>query len=216
MRWLPDRLERRARALEAGRAGRHPDELRRPRQGRRRTRGGDRRRRDDQRRKRRRGRGARSSPARSLAPGPKLAVRVNPPFAIEDGRGDDGRAGSPFGVDAERAAALVQGIVAAGVDWRGLHIYAAAQASIGGRSDRNPQSDRRCAGEMPTRSACRCPSSTSAAASVSPYFDGEEPLNVDRLADGLAEALRRVPNCSRKRGSRSSSALARLPKPGSI
>src|SRR6476646_1431816 len=59
---------------------------------------------------------------------PKLAVRVNPPFAIENGGVTMGARPSPFGVDAERVPALVQGLIEAGVDWRGLHIFAAAQS----------------------------------------------------------------------------------------
>src|SRR3954468_17276841 len=59
---------------------------------------------------------------------PKLAVRVNPPFSIENGRVSMGAHPSPFGVDAERVPALVEGLIEAGVDWRGLHIFAAAQS----------------------------------------------------------------------------------------
>src|SRR6478672_3395975 len=58
---------------------------------------------------------------------PKLAVRVNPPFSIEGGKISLGARPSPFGVDAERAPALVQGLIEAGVDWRGLHMFAGAQ-----------------------------------------------------------------------------------------
>jgi diaminopimelate decarboxylase len=58
---------------------------------------------------------------------PKLAVRVNPPFGIENGKVTMGACASPFGVDAARVPALVQGLLEAGVDWRGLHIFAGAQ-----------------------------------------------------------------------------------------
>ena len=37
---------------------------------------------------------------------------------------------SPFGVDAERVPALVQGLIEAGVDWRGLHISPPPNASM--------------------------------------------------------------------------------------
>src|SRR3954454_18098089 len=58
---------------------------------------------------------------------PKLAVRVTPPFSIEGGKLTLGAKPTPFGVDAERCPALIQGLIEAGVDWRGLHIFAAAQ-----------------------------------------------------------------------------------------
>ncbi|MEO5973018.1 MAG: pyridoxal-dependent decarboxylase, exosortase A system-associated, partial [Sphingomicrobium sp.] len=58
---------------------------------------------------------------------PRLAVRVNPPFAIRGAGMKMGGAASQFGLDHERAAALVRELVAAGADWRGLHIYAGSQ-----------------------------------------------------------------------------------------
>src|SRR3546814_4616669 len=38
-----------------------------------------------------------------------------------------GRA-SPFGVDADRAGALVRRLIDSGADWRGFHIFAGSQA----------------------------------------------------------------------------------------
>ena len=58
---------------------------------------------------------------------PRISVRVTPPFAIEDGRVTIGSRPSPFGVDAERVPAIVLGLIEAGVDWRGLHMFAGAQ-----------------------------------------------------------------------------------------
>ena len=58
---------------------------------------------------------------------PKISVRVTPPFAIENGKVSIGSRPSPFGVDAERVPALVHGLLEAGVDWRGLHMFAGAQ-----------------------------------------------------------------------------------------
>ena len=58
---------------------------------------------------------------------PRISVRVTPPFAIEDGRVTIGSRPSPFGVDAERVPALVLGLIEAGVDWRGLHMFGGAQ-----------------------------------------------------------------------------------------
>jgi diaminopimelate decarboxylase len=58
---------------------------------------------------------------------PKISVRVTPPFAIENGKVSIGSRPSPFGVDAERVPMLVHGLLEAGVDWRGLHMFAGAQ-----------------------------------------------------------------------------------------
>ncbi|MBN8807691.1 MAG: pyridoxal-dependent decarboxylase, exosortase A system-associated [Sphingomonas sp.] len=59
---------------------------------------------------------------------PRLAVRVNPDFELRGSGMRMGGRASPFGVDADRAAALVRRIVAAGADWRGFHIFAGSQA----------------------------------------------------------------------------------------
>ena len=58
---------------------------------------------------------------------PKISVRVTPPFAIEDRMVTIGSRPSPFGVDAERVPLLVRGLLEAGVDWRGLHMFAGSQ-----------------------------------------------------------------------------------------
>lgn len=58
---------------------------------------------------------------------PKISVRVTPPFAIEEGRVSIGSRPSPFGVDADRVPLLVRGLLEAGVDWRGLHMFGGTQ-----------------------------------------------------------------------------------------
>jgi len=58
---------------------------------------------------------------------PKISVRVTPPFAIEEGRVSLGSRASPFGVDADRVPSLVLGLIEAGVDWRGLHMFGGTQ-----------------------------------------------------------------------------------------
>jgi len=60
---------------------------------------------------------------------PKLALRVNPSFDLKGSGMKMGGGAKQFGVDAERAPALVKHIIAAGADWRGLHIYDYRNAS---------------------------------------------------------------------------------------
>lgn len=59
---------------------------------------------------------------------PRLAVRVNPDFDLRGSGMRMGGGAKPFGIDADRAAALVKMLIAAGVDWRGFHIFAGSQA----------------------------------------------------------------------------------------
>jgi len=58
---------------------------------------------------------------------PKISVRVTPPFTIEEGKVSIGSRPSPFGVDADRVPILVHGLLEAGVDWRGLHMFGGTQ-----------------------------------------------------------------------------------------
>jgi diaminopimelate decarboxylase len=58
---------------------------------------------------------------------PRLAVRVNPDFDLRGSGMKMGGGAKPFGVDAERAAALAKEIIKAGADWRGWHIFAGSQ-----------------------------------------------------------------------------------------
>ena len=65
---------------------------------------------------------------RAIGIRPRLAVRVNPDFDLKGSGMKMGGGAKPFGVDADRAAALIARVVAAGAEYRGLHIFAGSQA----------------------------------------------------------------------------------------
>lgn len=65
--------------------------------------------------------------AERLGERPRLAVRVNPDFGLKGSGMRMGGGAKPFGVDAERAPALVKQLIEAGADWRGFHIFAGSQ-----------------------------------------------------------------------------------------
>lgn len=58
---------------------------------------------------------------------PRLAVRVNPDFDLKGSGMRMGGGAKPFGVDADRAAALARAMIDAGADWQGWHIFAGSQ-----------------------------------------------------------------------------------------
>ncbi|EAT06876.1 Orn/DAP/Arg decarboxylase 2 [Sphingomonas sp. SKA58] len=58
---------------------------------------------------------------------PRLAIRVNPDFDLKGSGMRMGGGAKPFGVDADRAAALARWIIDAGANWRGWHIFAGSQ-----------------------------------------------------------------------------------------
>lgn len=59
---------------------------------------------------------------------PRVAVRVNPDFDLKGSGMRMGGGAKPFGVDADRAAALARAMIDGGADWRGWHIFAGSQA----------------------------------------------------------------------------------------
>ncbi|SEM43169.1 diaminopimelate decarboxylase [Sphingomonas gellani] len=120
---------------------------------------------------------------------PRVAVRVNPDLEL---RGSGMRMGgrpSPFGVDADRAAALVRVLVAAGADWRGFHVYAGSQAL---------SADALIEAQAATLALTACLSEEAGAAPPLvnlgggfgvPYFSGDVALDVEAVGEGLAGAL---------------------------
>jgi diaminopimelate decarboxylase len=65
---------------------------------------------------------------RGIGRTPRLAVRVNPDFELKGSGMKMGGGAKPFGIDADRAAAVVRRIAEGGGDYRGLHIFAGSQA----------------------------------------------------------------------------------------
>ncbi len=116
---------------------------------------------------------------------PKIAVRVNPPYVIEDGRVTMGARPSPFGVDAERVPSLVQGLIEAGVDWRGLHVFAAAQSLDDGALIQAHKAIVTCAGEIATQVGIPLPELNLGGGFDVPCFEGDQPLDIYRLAGAL-------------------------------
>lgn len=120
---------------------------------------------------------------------PKISVRVTPPFTIEGGRVRLGGSASPFGVDDERVPALIAGLVEAGVNWRGLHMFAGAQCL-----------DADAISEVHRLTVCQAGEIAEAIGApiaelnLGSGFDvacraGDEPLDIDRVAKTLSATL---------------------------
>src|SRR5512133_2835239 len=120
---------------------------------------------------------------------PKLAVRVNPPFTIDNGRLSLGARASPFGVDAHRVPALVEGLLEAGVDWRGLHIFAAAQCLDDDALIDAHKAIIQCAGEIAHKLDLPLPELNLGGGFDVPCFPGEQPIDVYRMSRALHETL---------------------------
>jgi diaminopimelate decarboxylase len=120
---------------------------------------------------------------------PRIAVRVNPPFVIEGGRLTKGARPSPFGVDAELAPALVQGLLEAGVDWRGLHMFTGVQCLDAAALGEAHKGIIICAGEIAQALDLPLPELNLGGGFDVPCYGGEEPLDIFRMAETLHATL---------------------------
>jgi len=116
---------------------------------------------------------------------PRIAVRVNPPFVIEGGHFTMGARPSPFGVDAELAPALVQGLIEAGVDWRGLHMFTGAQCLNAAALGEAHKAIITCAGEIAREIGLPLPELNLGGGFDVPCYGGEEQLDIFRIAESL-------------------------------
>jgi diaminopimelate decarboxylase len=120
---------------------------------------------------------------------PKIAVRVNPPFTIEGGRAVMGARPSPFGVDAERVPSLIQGLLEAGVEWRGLHIFAASECLDHETLIDAHKATIACAGDIAKGLDMPLPELNLGGGFDIPCLPGEAPLDVYRMAEALHKTL---------------------------
>jgi len=124
---------------------------------------------------------------------PRLAVRVNPDIEL---RGSGMRMGgrpSPFGVDANRAAALVSALIAGGADWRGFHIYAGSQALDSEALIETQAATLDLATRLSEAVGFMPPLVNLGGGFGIPYFATDTALNVEAIGVALAERLARRP-----------------------
>jgi diaminopimelate decarboxylase len=117
---------------------------------------------------------------------PRLAVRVNPDFELRGSGMKMGGGAKPFGVDAERAASLVKRIVAAGADYRGLHIFVGSQALdpvaiIDAQASAVALADR-----VAEEAGIAAPLVNLGGGFGIPYFPGDKPLDIEAIGEALA------------------------------
>ena len=124
---------------------------------------------------------------------PRISVRVTPPFAIEEGRVTIGSRPSPFGVDADRVPMLVHGLVQAGVDWRGLHMFAGAQCLDAGALAEVHRVTVAHAGQIVEAIGMPPPELNLGSGFDIACRPGEHPLDIDQVAVALNETLCNAP-----------------------
>ena len=133
--------------------------------------------------------------ARALAIGertgitPRLAVRVNPSFELKGSGMKMGGRPSPFGIDAARVPALVRGLIAAGADWRGFHIFAGSQALDTQAIIDTQRATVALAGELADAAGAVPPLVNLGGGFGIPHFAGDTPVDVAAIGAALGDAI---------------------------
>lgn len=124
-----------------------------------------------------------------LGRAPALAVRVNPDFDLKGSGMRMGGGAKPFGVDADRAAALARSVIGAGADWRGWHIFAGSQALDAAAIIETQAATLDLATRLSDAVGSPPPLVNLGGGFGLPYFPGDEPLDIEPIGGALDAAL---------------------------
>ena len=124
---------------------------------------------------------------------PKLSVRVNPQFALKGSGMRMGGLASPFGVDAERAPTLVRRLIAAGADWRGLHVFAGSQSLDSEAIAEAQAATIALSAEIAEAAGATPPLVNLGGGFGIPYFVGERPVDIAAIGARLTQTLEQRP-----------------------
>ncbi len=120
---------------------------------------------------------------------PKLAVRVNPDFDLKGSGMRMGGGAKPFGVDANKAAALCKVIIAAGAEWRGFHIFAGSQALDADSIAETQQQTIALAGTLAEEVGAVPPLVNLGGGFGIPYFPNDKNVDISVIGKKLLESL---------------------------
>lgn len=133
--------------------------------------------------------------ARALAIGdrlgkrPRLAIRVNPEFELRGSGMKMGGGAKPFGIDAERVPALAREIIAAGAEWRGLHIFTGSQALDADALIETQGNVLDLAASLSHDIGQALPHLNMGGGFGIPYFNKDMPLNIKKIGEALEPRL---------------------------
>lgn len=124
---------------------------------------------------------------------PRVMVRVNPPFQLKGAGMKMGGAASPFGIDHDRCADVVRGLVEAGADWRGLHIYPGSQCLDWAAIVEAQGLSVALAGQVADEAGHVPPEVNLGGGFGIPYFVGEAPLDLYSMGQAQGAMLAECP-----------------------
>lgn len=124
---------------------------------------------------------------------PRLAIRVNPAFELRGSGMKMGGGAKPFGVDAERVPALAREVIAAGAEWRGLHVFTGSQALDAGAIAETQGNVLDLAARIANDVGAPLLHLNMGGGFGIPYFHGDAPLDVAAVGSALAERFADLP-----------------------
>jgi len=124
---------------------------------------------------------------------PRLAIRVNPSFELRGSGMKMGGGAKQFGIDEERVPALAREVIAAGAEWRGLHIFTGSQALDPAAIIETQANVLALADRLAGETGAPLPKLNMGGGFGIPYFHGDTPLDIDAIGAALAERFANLP-----------------------
>ncbi|HEY8603124.1 pyridoxal-dependent decarboxylase, exosortase A system-associated [Tsuneonella suprasediminis] len=124
---------------------------------------------------------------------PQLAIRVNPDFELRGSGMKMGGGAKPFGLDANRVPALAKNLIAAGADWRGLHIFTGSQALDAEAIAETQGNVLNLADKLAQDIGAPLPKLNMGGGLGIPYFHGDTPVDLSIVGNRLAERFAALP-----------------------
>ncbi|TPE62233.1 pyridoxal-dependent decarboxylase, exosortase A system-associated [Sandaracinobacter neustonicus] len=128
-----------------------------------------------------------------LARPARVALRVNPPFALKGSGMKMGGAASPFGVDAADAGPLLTRMAEAPFEFRGLHLFAGSQNLSVEAILQSQRQSVALSAQLLAEAGLQAPLINLGGGFGVPYFPGDTELDLGALGAGLAEILAERP-----------------------
>jgi diaminopimelate decarboxylase len=125
---------------------------------------------------------------------PRLGVRITPTLEMDRIGRKATDAPSPFGVDANRAPELIRGLLDAGVDWRGLHMFTGSQWLDAAELIDVHRASIAVAGQIADAAGVRPPELNLGGGFGTPCLPGDAPLDLDAVANALCQSVIGAPD----------------------
>lgn len=123
----------------------------------------------------------------------RAAIRINPPFDLKGSGMKMGGGAKPFGVDLERVPAMLEQLLASGMEFRGYHVFAGSQNLSAEALQESQRQSVELIDRLVQDTAVVPPTANIGGGFGLPYFPGDEPLDVSAVGAGLTETLAAYP-----------------------